>query len=143
MAVESIGIAPSANSVPVNSVVGQEDFLRILLTQLQFQDPLKPIDNQEFIAQLAQFTGLEINRQQSDKIDTLLTIQSATQSLGLMGRTVEVSTDGGAQIGTVSAIRYREGAPLLTVQTASGLFFTDVRLSQVTLVNNTPSAAPI
>jgi flagellar basal-body rod modification protein FlgD len=134
MAVESIGAAPAATGVATNSTLGQEDFLRILLTQLQFQDPLKPIDNQEFIAQLAQFSGLEINRQVSEKTDTLLTIQAATQSLGLIGRTVEVNTDGGAQVGTVTAIGFRDGTPLLTVRTATDQFLTDVRLSQVALV---------
>jgi flagellar basal-body rod modification protein FlgD len=134
MAIESIGAAPVAGGVPANSALGQEDFLRILLTQLQFQDPLKPIDNQQFIAQLAQFSSLEINRQVSDKTDALLTIQSATQSLGLIGRTVEVNTDAGAQVGTVTAIGFRDGTPVLTVRTAGDRFLTDVRLSQIVLV---------
>ena len=63
--------------MPQNASIGQEDFLHILLTQLRFQDPLKPVDNQQFVAQLAQFSALEINRQQSEKIDTLLQINAA------------------------------------------------------------------
>ena len=39
--------------------VGTPDFLKILLTQLRFQDPLKPVDNEQFVAQLAQFSSLE------------------------------------------------------------------------------------
>lgn len=136
MAIESIGAVPTASALPTNTVLGQEDFLRILLTQLQFQDPLKPIDNQAFVAQLAQFTSLEINRQVSDKTDSLLTIQSATQSLGLIGRTVEVSSATGAQVGTVTAIAFQGGSPALTVQTAAGQFLTGVTLSQVTLVRS-------
>ena len=62
--------------MPRNATVTQEDFLQILLTQLRFQDPLKPVDNQQFVAQLAQFSALEINRQQSEKIDTLLQINA-------------------------------------------------------------------
>src|ERR1700694_1779270 len=129
MAIESIGATPAAAGLPTNTVVGQDDLLKILLTQLQFQDPLKPIDNQQFIAQLAQFTSLEINRQVSDKTDSLLTIQSATQSLGLIGRSVAVTTDAGSQVGTVTAISFQNGSPALTVQTAGGQFLTDIRLS--------------
>ena len=134
MAIESIGAAPLATGVPKNAGLGQEDFLKVLLTQLQFQDPLKPQDNQEFIAQIAQFTSLEINRQQNDKTDSLLTIQSATQALSLIGKQVEIATQTGQQIGTVTAARFQNGEPVLTVQTTSGEFLLDVRLSQISLV---------
>ena len=63
-------------------MIAQEQFLRILLAQLRFQDPLKPVDNQQFVAQLAQFSALEINRQQSEKIDTLLQIKRVGQAHG-------------------------------------------------------------
>jgi flagellar basal-body rod modification protein FlgD len=39
--------------------MGQDDFLKLLVTQLQHQDPLNPIENQDFIAQTAQFSQLE------------------------------------------------------------------------------------
>ena len=136
MAIDSIGAPSLATNTPQNSVIGQDDFLKILLTQLRFQDPLKPVDNEQFVAQLAQFSSLELTRQQSDRIDALLTIQSASQGLSLMSKTVEVSTDGGSQVGTVTAIRFDQGNPLLTIKTADGQFLTDVRLSQVSLVNN-------
>ena len=140
MAIESIGAAPLAAAAPANAAVSQDDFLKILLTQLRFQDPLKPIDNQEFIAQLAQFSSLELARQQGEEIQGLLTIQSASQSLSLMNRTVEVATNGSSQVGTVTAIRFQNGNPLLTVKTADGQFLTDVGLSQVSLVNSTPTS---
>jgi flagellar basal-body rod modification protein FlgD len=117
-------------------VVNQDEFLKILLTQLRFQDPLKPIDNEAFMAQLAQFSSLEFTRQQSEKLDALLTIQSSTQSLALMNRAVEVATNGGNQVGTVTAIRFQNGEPLLTVKTSGGQFLVDLKLSQVTVVNN-------
>jgi len=136
MAIDSIGAASLATNTPKNAIVGQDDFLKILLTQLRFQDPLKPIDNQEFVAQLAQFSSLEFSRQQSDRIEALLTIQSASQSLSLIGKTVEIATDAGSQVGTVTAVRFDNGNPLLTIRTAAGQFLTDVRPSQVSLVNN-------
>ncbi len=134
MTVQSIGVNPSSTTALSSAGLGQEDFLKILLTQLQFQDPLKPMDNQEFIAQMAQFTNLEMTRQQNEKTDTLLTIQSASQAVGLIGKTVEVQTDTGSQVGTVTTITFQSGSPMLTVQTSGGAFLTDVTLSQVFIV---------
>lgn len=134
MAIDAIGVlANSSTDVPRNAGIAQEDFLRILLTQLRFQDPLKPVDNQQFVAQLAQFSALEINRQQSEKIDTLLTIQSTDQAVGLIGKSVELRTAQGSTVGSVSAISFATGEPRLTV-TSNGTTFTDVRLSDVVLV---------
>lgn len=135
MAVDAIGILGQAGGeVPTNAGIAQEDFLRILLSQLRFQDPLKPVDNQQFVAQLAQFSALEINRQQSEKIDTLLAVQAADQAVGLIGRSVEMrAAEGTTLVGTVGAISFRTGEPRLTV-TSNGSTFVDVRLSDVVLV---------
>jgi len=136
MAIESIGAVtgnPAQNLQQVAGI-GQEDFLKILLTQLSFQDPLKPLDNQEFIAQMAQFTNLEQTRQLNDRLDSLLTVQSASQSIGLIGKTVEVRTASGSTIGAVTTVTFQAGSPALTVKTESGEFLTNVNLSQVFLV---------
>lgn len=134
MAIEAIGVPPTvANDAVAQRTIGQDEFLRILLTQLRFQDPLEPVDNREFIAQLAQFSALEINRQQSEKVDTLLAMESANQALALIGRNVEVGAAGGSSVGEVTAIAFKDGEPRLTVRTASTTF-VDVTLSAVTLV---------
>lgn len=135
MAVDAIGsIASSSSEVPSAASLSQEDFMRILLAQLQFQDPLKPMDNQEFVAQLAQFSGLEINRQQSEKVDELLAMQSVDQSVGIIGKSIEVQTSSGSStVGSVTAVSFRTGEPRLTVN-ANGTTITDVKLSDVMLV---------
>lgn len=135
MAIDAIGtLTDPARSVPANAGIAQEDFLRILLAQLRFQDPLKPVDNQQFVAQLAQFSALEINRQQSEKVDQLLTLQAADQAVGLIGKRVEVRTaQGSSTVGTVAAISFRTGEPLLTL-TSNGTTLIDIRLADVVLV---------
>lgn len=135
MAIDAIGaLADSTSSVPGNAGIGQEDFLRILLAQLRFQDPLKPVDNQEFVAQLAQFSALEIGRQQSEKVEQLLSMQAADQAVALIGKTVELRTaQGGSTVGNVTAISFRTGEPRLTL-TAGGTTLVDVSLADVVLV---------
>ena len=137
MAVNLIGgvTAPTNSALNLQTLgIGQEDFFRILVTQLSYQDPLKPIDNQEFIAQLAQFTSLDQTRQVNERIDTLLSIQSVTQSIGLIGRTVEVQTPTGPVVGTVTTLNFEQGQPFLNVTTAQGQSLVGLTLNQITLV---------
>lgn len=135
MAVDLIGGASAAQTANLQvAAVSQQDFLKILVTQLSFQDPLKPIDNQAFIAQIAQFTALEQTRQVNDGIETLLSIQSATQSIGLLGKTVEVNTDAGAVVGQVSTLQFSAGQPRLVISTPGGQFLRDVTLDKISLI---------
>ncbi len=136
MAVQSIGVASSSSSAALqNAGLTQQDFLKVLMTQLSYQDPLKPMDNEQFLAQMAQFSTLGLMQQQNDETNTLLTIQSATQTVGLLGKSVQTTTTTGQQVGTVSAVTFQsDGTPQLSVQLADGTVLTGIGLSQVTLV---------
>lgn len=134
MAIDSVGATAATQSTPQQAVVNQEDLFKILLTQLQFQDPLKPLDNAEFIAQLAQFTGLEETRQTHQSIESMLRMQAADQSIGLLARTIEVQTASAREVGQVSAIDFVGGSPQLTVKTLDGRFLSGISLSQVQIV---------
>jgi len=136
MAINAIGVTSSSDSSAVNqnSIVNQTEFLKIMLAQLRYQDPLKPVDNQQFVAQLAQFSALEINRQQSDKVNTLLAVESNSQSIGLLGRNVEFYTDTGTAVGTVTAITIADGSPSLTVQGTDNVPYVNISPSRVRLV---------
>jgi flagellar basal-body rod modification protein FlgD len=139
MAIEAIGgVASTQSATPDSLSVSQLDFLRILVTQLSFQDPLKPVDNQEFVAQIAQFTTLEQTRQLNDRVDTLLAIQSSLQSIGIIGKTVEVSTPAGPSVGTVTTVTFANGQPQFSVALDNGSFLTAVNPATVTLVREAP-----
>jgi flagellar basal-body rod modification protein FlgD len=113
--------------------IGIQDFLKILVTQLGHQDPLKPMDNQEFVTQLAQFTALQQTQEMNDKLASLLSVQAATQSIGLLGKTVDFVTPTGASSGVVSAIGFSAGEPRLSVRAGAALV-TDISLSSLTSV---------
>lgn len=137
MAIESIGMASSSTGTAALQTAGltQQDFLQVLMTQLSYQDPLQPMDNSQFLAQLAQFSTLGIMQQQETDTETLLSIQSATQTIGLLSKSVQVATSSGTEIGTVSEVTFQsDGTPQLTVTMSDGTVLTGVGLSQVNQV---------
>jgi flagellar basal-body rod modification protein FlgD len=80
----------------VNSELGKEEFLSLLITQLQNQDPLDPMDNSEFVAQLAQFSSLEqMTNLNSSYAEQSALIQSMNNNLtaSFVGQEVIVSAD--------------------------------------------------
>ena len=73
-----------------------DDFLLMLTTQLQHQDPLSPTDATEFTNQLVQFSQLEQQISQSSKIEDLIALQKAAEQLGAvnyLGKEVEIESD--------------------------------------------------
>jgi flagellar basal-body rod modification protein FlgD len=131
MTIGAIGASPATATATSTSSLGLQDFLKILLTQLTYQDPLKPMDNQEFMAQMAQFTALEQSQRLNDRVQQLVDDQAALHSVGLIGRTVEITTSSGNKTGTVSALALGGASPLLTLATAGGTVLPDVSLSQI------------
>ena len=132
MTLATIGNASSATAPSNPSAnIGIQDFLRILTTQLNNQDPLKPMDNAQFVAQMAQFTALQEQQTTNDKLDTLLGVQAATQSVGLLGRTISIAAqDGSSQQGLVTAVDFSSGQAQLSV-TINNQPLTGISLSSV------------
>ena len=135
MTISAISAAPSGASSNLQaSSLGLQDFLKVLLTQLSYQDPLKPMDNQEFMAQIAQFTSVEQTQQLNTKIETLINNQAALQSVGLIGRTVDATTESGTLTGTVTALSLQGSSPSLSVKTPSGAVIDGISISQIVAV---------
>jgi flagellar basal-body rod modification protein FlgD len=127
----SVAAPVGAESISQTGSIGIQDFLKILSAQLNNQDPLKPMDNQEFVAQIAQFASLEQSRQLNVKIDSMLSIQSSQQSIGLLGKTVDVNAQGNRVSGRVTALSLESGEPRMTITTANGQFLDNLALSQL------------
>ena len=90
--------------------LGKDDFLKLLVTQLQSQDPLNPMDDKEFIAQMAQFTSLE-------QMQNMNTSMQMTQATSYIGKQVTWDNDQGIQqTGVVTAVRMVSGQPKVVVR---------------------------
>ncbi len=105
-------------------VVGKDDFFKMLIAQIKYQDPLNPQDGAAFAAQLAQFSSLE----QLTSLNETLAAQSTSysqlmnlQSVGLIGKEVEanaIDPETSASVtvtGEVTAVQFRDNAIYLTV----------------------------
>ena len=81
----------------INEEMGQQQFLQLFTAQLQNQNPLDPVKNEAFVAQLAQFSSLEANLAMKDSLNAMVTSQAADRvmaSASLIGKSVAVP--GGA-----------------------------------------------
>ena len=90
--------------VPNRAEMGRDQFLKILLTQLQTQDPTSPVEDKEFIAQMAQFSSLEQMTNVATEFRRLNQAMISGQALGVLGRNVELATDDGPVAGRVDAV---------------------------------------
>lgn len=133
MAIESVSSAAGTGNLQASSL-GMQDFLKILLTQLTYQDPLKPVDNQQFMAQMAQFTSLQQTQQLNEKISTLIGNQAALQSVGLIGRTVDVAANGSTLTGVVTALSFTGDSPQISIRTSTGSVISSISVSQISAV---------
>lgn len=91
---EELGLSKSVQGGAKSTELGQEDFLTLMTTQLRNQDPFKPMENGEFLGQLAQFgavTGIENLQQAFDGLASSLTSNQALQAAGMVGREVLVA----------------------------------------------------
>lgn len=124
--------------------LGKDDFLKLLLAQLKNQDPLKPMEDKEFIAQLAQFNSLEQIIDVNRRLGDLVASQQLSQASALVGKRVEVRTpEGIGEAGTnkleglVASVLMIQGAPKLVIGSLA------VPLSAVTRVTDPTSVTGI
>lgn len=130
----TIGAIGTTTTGLQSNSLGMQDFLKILLTQLTYQDPMKPMDNQAFMAQMAQFTSLQQTQQLNDRMDALLSTQASLQSVGLIGKTVDVSTGSGTLSGVVSSLNLSGTNPEVVIRKSDGTTVAGISLGQITAV---------
>ena len=102
--------------------LGENDFLKLMMDQLQNQDPLNPSDPTQYMSELAGFSSLEQQTQIAGSTASAATQQASTSALGLLGHTVSYKDASGVtQTGTVSKVDFTSSGPALTIGTTSGI----------------------
>ena len=132
-----MAIAPVSAPTQSDSAFGLDfqSLLKIILTQLTYQDPLKPMDNFEFVSQLAQFSQLQQSQTLNDQITNLLAAQAAMQGTTLLGRTVDYTNPAGQTLsGIVKAVSFTSGQPQVSIQTSTGETISGVAISTISQV---------
>ncbi|MDR0497819.1 MAG: flagellar hook assembly protein FlgD [Treponema sp.] len=101
------------NTLP-NQNLGKDDFLKILLTQLAHQDPTAPMEDREFIAQMAQFSSLEQMTNMAADFSRMARMLRVTEASGALGKAVVINLEDEIVQGVVRAVT-REEMPQILV----------------------------
>lgn len=97
------------------STLTQADFLKLLTVQLQHQDPLKPMEDAQFMGQMAQFASLEQTKELTSTVNALSASLGFSSAQQFLGKNVTISADGGGVSGTVSGVVMEDGLPKVLV----------------------------
>ena len=124
MAVTAIlppGLAASAAAasgdarIPAKQL-GQDDFFKILVTQLANQDPMSPMKDAEFIGQMAQFTSLEQTKLIQSDISQMRSQQQVLQAMGYVGHEALINSSSlGPLTGTITGFDLQDGTPKVLI----------------------------
>jgi len=131
----SLPMADTSNTLKTvgKSDLDRNDFMSLFITQMQYQDPMKPMDSYQMASQLAQFSSMDATMKMSDNMEKLLdfqTSQNNLQLLGLIGNQVTVQGNGiGVTNGEVAA-------PEFVLQSAADSCSADIYDAAGHLVNS-------
>jgi flagellar basal-body rod modification protein FlgD len=140
-AINGYGNVPPPSSTPQvdrGDQMGKDTFLKLLVAQMRYQDPSKPVDSSQMIAQTATFTQVEKLEQLATMSATSLVLQEHAAAGAMVGRQVTYTDTNGATVsGLVSSVRLASGKSE-AVAVVDG---KDVQVGRITALSTpTPSS---
>ena len=131
-AVTNVNQPQPASSTNSGQTLGSAQFLQLLTTELQNQDPLQPMDDTQSVAQLAQFSALQAQNSLNTSFQNFQSNFGVLQAASLIGKQVTVTTpdasgqsSGSNVSGTVASISVQNGTPYFTMNDSSGKAIAD------------------
>jgi len=123
MAITPIGLsaqATGAYTTEANGKLGKMDFLKLLVTQMKYQDPLDPMSDSDFVAQTAQFSSVE-------QLTSLNTAISSLQSVSMIGKSIKAyAADGSVISGKVASVNMMSDMPSLLLDNNTLVAMKDI-----------------
>jgi flagellar basal-body rod modification protein FlgD len=116
VASDPMAAQPQKDPQAANGMMGKNDFLKLFVAQLQHQDPMNPMEDSDFMGQMASFSTLEqVSNMASENAKIAQNLSSNT-AIGLIGRTVTYTdADDVSHTGRVESVKTTDGKPSLTV----------------------------
>jgi flagellar basal-body rod modification protein FlgD len=132
-------IKPGIKTAPLGAAgqLGKQDFLKLLMAQMQNQDPMKPMDDSAMIAQMAQFAALEETQSLKAVIQQSSNTQTISQAATLIGKYIRADQSDSTSInGAVTGVRFEttDGAVTPVIQVGG----MDVAYSTINQISSTP-----
>lgn len=103
----------AANGRVASQELGKDDFLKLLITQLSHQDPTAPMENTQFIAQMAQFSSLEQMTNMSTGFTKLSNLLNSSEAMSTIGKVVEITSGDTVVTGAVEAVSRGENPQVM------------------------------
>lgn len=107
--------------------LGKDDFLKLLIKQMTTQDPLNPMDNTQFVSQMAQFSSLEQMTNMNSEFGKLSAMFKSSEAQNVVGREVELSVGDATEKGVVQAATREENPRVLV----NGRYYSMEQVSAV------------
>ncbi len=103
-------------------ILGPDDFLKLMMVQLQHQDPLQPTDPTQYLSELAQFTTVEQMTNVAQSTAKAAAEQHTLAAIAMIGHKVTYTDSNGKQVtGTVDRVQFTANGPTLTVDGVDGI----------------------
>ena len=126
-AVNYFNKANAQNGRQTSQSLGKDDFLKLLIAQLQNQDPTSPMENTEFISQMAQFSSLEQMTNMSSSFGKLASYITSSEAASTLGKRVELNIGDTTTMGMVDGITRGENPQILV----NGMYYTMDKIAAV------------
>ena len=128
----------TSNSLPVpTQMLSQQDFLKLLVTQMTSQDPLKPTDSQDLLSQMTQFSTLNANTSMQSQLAQMQVLGQFSEAGSLLGKQVTLQLDAKTTAtGVVTGVDTSSSVPQIIVNGQS------YSLAQVLSVANPTTTTP-
>ncbi len=127
MQVDAFNKQNTVNGRTAQQSLGKDDFLKLLITQLSNQDPTSPMDNTQFISQMAQFSSLEQITNMNAEFAKMNSMLVSSNGVNTIGKTVDINVGDANTSGVVEAVTLGEN-PQVKV---NGMYYDMAQIAAV------------